>query len=562
MDKNEFIQKAKEVHGDKYDYSLLPEGQIKTKQKVQIICPEHGVFWKDFQHHIYRNAGCPECVGKKRYSTVEFIEKCKKLPHTENFTYESTVYINTHTKVKITCHCKDKEGKEHGEFEITPLHLLGGEGCPICRYIKSSAGKRRDVEEVVNKAKEVHGDKYDYSLITDYKNDRTKYPIICSKHGTFYQAFNNHIKGRQGCPICGRISYANKRRSTAEEFIEKAKLLHGDKYDYSKVEYITNATKVCITCPKHGDFFMEPGNHLMGQGCPKCGAYRSKGENELFEFIKTTLPEENVIQGERGIIGNDELDIYVPSLKIAFEYNGLYWHSEIAKDSRYHLRKTKKCEENNIRLFHVFEDDWLYRKDIVKSMIKNLLGKTAKKIYARKCEVKSVNFNDSKKFLSENHVQGYCPSKIRYGLYYNNELISLMTFGVSRHFIGNGKHQWELLRFCNKTNTSVVGGASKLLKYFIQENNPNEIVSYADRSRSNGNLYEILKFVKYNESVPNYYYIINGKRVYRFNMRKSVLIKKYECPKEMTEREFCYQQKWYRIYDCGSLCYIWKKIKK
>ena len=558
MDKFEFIQKAKEVHGDAYDYHLLPDGQIKTKQKVEIICPEHGVFLKDFQHHVYRSAGCPECVGKKRYTIEEFIDKCKKLPHTENFTYEDTVYVNTHTKIKVKCHHKDENGREHGTFEITPLHLLGGEGCPICRYVKSSAGRRRSLKQVIEKAQQVHGNKYDYSLISEYKNDRIKYPIICKKHGVFYQTLNNHIMGEQGCPICGRISNGENRRSTTEEFIEKAKLLHGDKYDYSKVNYVTNSIKVCITCPKHGDFLMEPGNHLMGQGCPKCGAYQSKGETEIFNFIKEILPNNEVIQREHGIIGGEELDIYIPSLKIAFEYNGLYWHSEISKDSRYHLRKTKKCEENGIRLFHVFEDDWIYRKDIVKSMIKNILGKTENKIYARKCIIKEVNFAESKDFLNKNHIQGYCPSKVRYGLYYNNELVSLMTFGASRHFVGNGKHEWELLRFCSKINLSVIGGASKIFNFFIRQNNPNEIISYADKSRSVGKLYTTLGFTKYNESVPNYYYIINGKRIYRFNMRKSILVKKYGCPPEMSEKEFCYSQKWYRIYDCGSLCYIWK----
>jgi hypothetical protein len=133
-----------------------------------------------------------------------------------------------------------------------------------------------------------------------------------------------------------------------------------------------------------------------------------------------------------------------------------------------------------------------------------------------------------------------------------------MTFGPSRQFVGNGNTQWELLRFCNKLNTNVIGGASKLFKHFITEYAPKEIVSYADRRWSNGNLYDKLGFTKYNESKPNYYYIINRRRLYRFNLRKSVLIKKFNCPPEMTEHEICLSQQWYRIYDCGCLCYKWK----
>ena len=188
-------------------------------------------------------------------------------------------------------------------------------------------------------------------------------------------------------------------------------------------------------------------------------------------------------------------------------------------------------------------------------MIKNLFNKTENKIYARKCFIREVGSKESREFLNANHLQGYCNSKIRLGLYYNDELVSLMTFGKSRHFIGSSKFEWELLRFCNKINTNVVGGASRLLKHFIKEYSPNSIVSYADRRWSNGNLYDRLGFTKYNESKPNYYYVVGRKRIYRFNLRKSVLVKKYGCPTDMSEHEFCLSRKWYRIYDCGCLCY-------
>ena len=133
-----------------------------------------------------------------------------------------------------------------------------------------------------------------------------------------------------------------------------------------------------------------------------------------------------------------------------------------------------------------------------------------------------------------------------------------MTFGKSRHFVGHNEDKMELLRFANKININVIGGASKLFSYFIKKYNPKEIVSYADKRWSEGHLYDVLGFMKYNESKPNYYYIVGRKRIYRFNLRKSILVEKYGCPKDMSEREFCLKQKWYRIYDCGCLCYIWR----
>jgi len=556
----ERIKQAKEIHGNRYDYSLITEYK-NDRTKYPIICPEHGVFYKSFNKHISCKQGCPKCSGKFRYNTETFKETAQKLKHCKDYTFEKVNYLNNKKSVIVTCHVKDEDGIEHGDFKISPTHLLSGEGCPKCRYIKSAASKRRTIDDIVTLSKEVHGDKYDYSLITEYKNDRTRYPIICSEHGVFLQTMNNHIKGKQGCPKCGRISASNKTRLTTEEFIEKARQIHGDKYDYSKVNYIDSDTNICIICPEHGEFWMEPSNHLMGQNCRKCSLIDSKPEVEVYNFVCQLVGEDNVIQRDRLILKGKELDIYLPFSKIGIELDGLYWHNELVKGTKYHLNKTIACEKQGIHLFHIFEDEWLYKQDIVRSILKNMLNKTENSIMARKCEVREVKAHEANEFLEKNHLQGKCGSSVKLGLYYNNELVSLMTFGKSRHFVGNGKHQWELLRFCNKLNTNITGGASKLFKYFIKKHEPDEIITYADRRWSNGNLYNILGFTKYNESKPNYYYVINNRRHYRFNFRKSILVNKYGCPENMSEHDFCLSQKWYRIYDCGCFCYIWKKEK-
>lgn len=563
MTKEEFITKARAIHGDKYDYSLLPE-TIKYKENVRIKCPVHGEFIKDFEHHYYKHQGCPKCSGKKRYNNDEFIDKIKNLPSTKNLSFENCNYVNSRTKIQVFCHEKDDNGKEHGIFYISPTHLLSGEGCPVCRYVKSASAKRRSLEEVIKTARNIYGDKYDYSMITEYKNDRTKYPIICPTHGVFYKTMNNHINNKQGCPICSKIKSNENRKITFETFKNLSNEIHDNRYEYLEETFIDMSSNVGIVCPKHGVFYQRACNHLnLGYDCPKCSCEKtfSRGEKELLDFIYGIYGGK-IEENKRGIFtDNKEIDIFLPDLKIGFEYDGLYWHSELSKDKNYHLNKTKGCESQGIHLFHIFEDEWFNKKEIIKSMIKNLIGVTENKIFARKCLIKEVNFNESKDFLNKNHLQGNAPSSVRLGLYYNNELVSLMIFGKSRHFIGNNKNKWELIRFCNKINTTVIGGASKLFTYFLKENQPNEIISYADRRWSKGNLYDKLGFVKYNESKPNYYYIINQRRVYRFNLRKSVLIKKYGCPENMSEQEFCLQQKWYRIYDCGCLCYIWKNEK-
>ena len=199
----------------------------------------------------------------------------------------------------------------------------------------------------------------------------------------------------------------------------------------------------------------------------------------------------------------------------------------------------------------------MYKKDIVKSRILNLLGLNKDKIYGRKTEIREVLSKESNLFLTENHIQGNVNSKIKLGLFYNNELVSLMTFGDLRKNMGGvvNKGDYELLRFCNKLNTTVIGGADKLLKHFIKHYQVKKLISYADRRWSKGNLYEKLGFEFIHDSKPSYFYIINYKRENRFKYRKDVLIKEgYDTNK--TEHQIMLDRKIYRIYDCGSKKYV------
>lgn len=316
------------IWGNKYDYSLIVSVNSK-KEKVPIICPIHGVFYKDYIHHVQRKQGCPECVGRKRYNTKEFIEKVQQI-HGDAYDYSKVQYINNKTEVTLIC-------PQHGEFQIMPSHLLSGEGCPKCRYIKSANSKRRSLDEVIKLAREIHGDKYDYSLITDYKNDRIRYPIICPIHGVFYQTFNNHIKGKQGCPQCGAIKSHEEKKYTFEEFVGRANEVHNHQYQYIKESYKSMSDYVDIICSKHGVFKQKASNHVnLGYGCPRCAYVESDGENELYAFIAELVGKENVIHNDNKTIAPLQLDVFVPAHKIAFEYNGLRWHSELYKENDYH----------------------------------------------------------------------------------------------------------------------------------------------------------------------------------------------------------------------------------
>ena len=295
--------------------------------------------------------------------------------------------------------------------------------------------------------------------------------------------------------------------------------------------------------------------------CTECNPIGgdSDAQIELYEFIKENYSDE-IILNDRKILNRKELDIYLPELKLAFEYNGLWCHNELYRHNNYHRLKTDLCEEKGIQLIHIWEDDWLYKQDIIKSMILNKLNKNLNKIYARKCEIKEIIDNKIiSEFLINNHIQGLVGSKIKLGLYYDNELVSLMTFGNKRKNMNSTSESniYEMLRFCNKLNTTVIGGASKIFQFFIKNYNPKEVITYANRFYSNGELYKQLGFDFIHKTEPNYYYIVKGLRKYRFNFRHDVLVKEgYD--KNKTEHEIMLERKIYRIYDSGNLKFSYK----
>ncbi len=250
----------------------------------------------------------------------------------------------------------------------------------------------------------------------------------------------------------------------------------------------------------------------------------------------------------------------MPQYNLGIEFNGLYWHSDMNLENNYHLLKTELANMKNMKLLHIFEDEWVFKSDIIKSIIKTKLGIFDNKIFGRKTTVKLISSEESRNFLNKNHIQGNINSSIRIGLYYENELISVMTFGKKRIVMGSVSEDnvYEMYRFCNKLNTTVIGGASRLFKFFINEYKPKEIISYADRRYFDGKLYENLGFKFSSSTKPNYWYFKKNTltRIHRFNFRKDKLVKEgYD--KTKSEREIMSNRGYLRIYDCGNLKFIY-----
>nr|DAW74776.1 MAG TPA: restriction enzyme [Ackermannviridae sp.] len=324
---------------------------MNSKTKVCIICHEHGEFWQTPNEHK-KGCGCPICghivtADSKRLSKEDFIKKANEI-HKGKYNYDKVVYKGSKTNVYIICH-------EHGEFEQRPQDHIKGQGCPKCANEATSKRCRWSKEDFIKKAIEIHKGKYDYTNV-EYKDSQTKVRIICPehRHGEFWQTPAEHIRGK-GCPKCGG-SYA----PTTEEWIASARKVHGDKYDYSKVNYVSNKTKVCIICPKHvhGEFWQLPSHHTQGVGCPTCNL------SHLERSVMNYFDEHEIAydyQKRFNWLGRQSLDFYLPDYNVGIECQGgqhffpvEYFGGDNGFKQTLERDKRKKalCEKHGVKLLY------------------------------------------------------------------------------------------------------------------------------------------------------------------------------------------------------------------
>jgi len=302
--------------------------------------------------------------------------------------------------------------------------------------------------------------------------------------------------------------------------------------------------------------------YFKKHGIPVKHYKSSAQEKEVVEFIKSVYSG-LIIENTRSIIPPKELDIYIPDKNLAIEYNGIFWHSydskETNEEKNCHLNKLRSCQEKGIQLIQIFENEWLFKKEIVKSIIATKLGTYKHKIFARECDIKTIASKTAKIFLEENHLQGKCNSLHNIGLYYNDELVSLMSFSKPRF---TKKYDWELTRYCCKLNTIIVGGCQRQFKHFLKLVPTNSIVSYSDKRYFTGTFYEHLGFCLIHESSPNYFYTIPEEMMlYSRNMfqkhKLSKLLENFD--PELTESQNMFNNGYRRIWDCGNYVYSWNR---
>lgn len=349
----EFIKELKRIHGNKYDYSKVI--YVNNHTKVTILDKINGNFFEMTPACLLNGQENPKLRYRKireklALSKNGFIEKACKV-HGDKYDYSKVSYVNNRTKVCIIC-------PEHGEFWQTPDKHLCGRGCPKCaNKIKPTT------EEFIEKAKLLYGDKYTYEKTIYGKNNKEKITITCPKHGDFNIAPVLFLSGR-GCKYCTKGEIFSKN-----DFIKKARKIHGDRYDYSKINYQGMLKKVTIVCPEHGDFEQTPAKHVScSNGCPKCANEMNISETKLYNFVVSYFNNEKIIHSYHNklLLGKQELDIFFEKHNIAIEYQGLQHFEPVdfggngkqianrlfLDNIKRDKQKKEKCKNNNIKLYY------------------------------------------------------------------------------------------------------------------------------------------------------------------------------------------------------------------
>ena len=511
-----FVIKANKIHNNIYEYSEYH----KSSLKIPIKCKDHGIFYQTPNSHL-RGRGCPKCglLRNPKYNFDDFVERANKTHHSE-YDYKQFKTCKASDKIIIIC-------KKHGEFKQRVKSHLEGHGCGKCNLW--------DRLKFIEKSAEVHGSKYDYSLVSDSIKYSSKLSIICPKHGMFTQFLSNHVKGH-GCPKCS-IETMNHNKLNTSQFIERSIKTHGNKYDYSKSVYDNYYSNIIIICKKHGEFYQSPSNHIKGHGCLSCAASASsKPENMIFEFLRSNYDGE-IIRNTKKIINPYELDLYLPDIRLAIEHHGSYFHSYNRKESdkeiykNYH--KKELCDKKGIKLLQFFEYE-MKKFDIIKSIILYNIGKS-NILCASEYEIVEIKSTD---FFDDNHICGgkECLSKC-YGLANNGEIFSAML--LSKH----NENTWEITRFTDKLNVVVVGGADKIFKHFVSNYNPDLVLALSDRRFNDDELYISLGFYLDSVCEPGYKY-----------WRKNIIINGVGRPDDNM-----FLNGYRRIWDAGYNKFIWSK---
>ena len=534
MNRERFLSKAREKHGS-YTYPELPD-MVDISDHITITCKIHGEFSQRIKNHL-QGYGCAACAldrARERYllGKEAFIKKAKEV-HGDAYDYSYVEYSGNKKPVTVVC-------PTHGIFTPTPNNHMRGTGCPQCSKKRITGRPAKLTQNFVEQAIRVHGDTYIYDK-TSYKNSEDTVTITCKIHGDFQQLPANHLSGR-GCLKCGQDTANQKKRRTTTEFINLARAVHGDRYEYAPSNYSSARDGVDILCKRHGVFTQNAQTHLQGSGCPRCGVVISNPHQKVIDLLSKHYTDIKV--NDRKTLNGLELDVYLPSVGLAIEIDGLYYHSsKFINDKHKAQRKHELANAKGITLLSFWDDEINNKFDIVESMILSKLGLLEKKIYARKTKVVELSQQEYGDFLDKSHLQGKIASSKRLGLVYNDKVVSVL--GVSKR----GK-EFHIDRFSSLPGIMVVGGFTKLLKHLDYDDN---LVSFSFNRYSSGNVYRSAGFTLLHEN-KNSLFFTDGITLFdRHLFMKHKLEKRFGKSLDLTKTalQLCEENGIYAVWSAG-----------
>ncbi len=514
-------------------YKLLSTTYINSATKIDLVCPKGHPWSVTLNNFRSQGQRCFTCLEKLVYTT----ENVRELLSKDGYELITTEYKNMNQRLDLVCPL--------GHSCSIPLwsFVKTNSRCMICSGIK-----RYTTEEIADILK-----KEGYLLISkNYKNAHQKLDAICpNKHAISFTTNDFIYKGSR-CRYCAHNSPHNIY--SIKEYVEK------EGYKLISEIYIPQE-KIELICPNNHSYkttFYNFKGH--DNRCPECTGYgSSKAEKEVRDWVGQFFPKTDKLvlrYDPKNYKKYLELDVYVEELKLAIEYNGLHWHCDKYKDKTSHHDKMKLANSLGIRVINIFEDEWLERQNQVKGYIKSVLGKNEIKLFARKTELLKVPKSEAKKFLEDNHIQSSTNFEIALGLYFDNELVAVMTGGL--HHRQGHRDVFVLNRLAFKSNVSVAGGSSKLLKgllAYTKKRGFQKLLSWSDNRISEGRVYESLGFTLKSEHGPDYSYWLEGtqNRISKQSCQKKELIKKgAKGTMANTEKELALTLGLHRIWDCGK----------
>lgn len=484
-------------------------------------------------------------INHRRKTTSQFLEEIKDVVSNSNLDFSKGVYETALVKFKVVC-------PVHGEKFILPNKLKAGRGCNECADKNLSKRFRLPMYEVVKRIQEVYQGNYKI-LPFEYINNHTKVSFVCKNHGVFEKTLSHVWDRKQGCPKCSFEEAAKKGSKTKEFFVNEANEIHNHRYSYDNLEYKGMVFKGLITCKEHGDFEVLLGNHIYNKsGCSKCSHVQSLSELEVVSHLESLGL---IVEYQKNLIGKYSLDAFIPSLQLGIEYNGLYFHGEKMREKDSHLFKFMECKRQGIDLVQIFEDEWTFKKDLVKHLLVEKMEVSSREPSTFGNITSSIVDGDTAmEFLNKFHIKGrplsrgYSENGVFIGSFVNTDLVGVLSFSEV------GPSRYLLNRFYGRNEFK------PMFKFFLSNFEVEEILYFSDNRFSSEKFMIENGFSKERDIKPSYSWCKGNKRFHRSTLSKEFLIENFGGYKEgLSLQDNCREKGFYKIWDAGKTEMIFKK---